>query len=142
MTPVTDLFLTRRVNPFLAQPIVEAAMGIRSYESFDSRNDRVVLRRIAYETTHVDVLWRRTKGTFDVGFIKGIQSNYGAFHELIGKGVLMQAGRIDERELKRALKEVNVGQGGAAISLALLGCVEIFCASWNRFQSIKRASAG
>lgn len=139
MTPVTDLFVTHRINPFLTQPIVEAAMSISSYDSFDDRNDRIVLRRIAHEITSVDVLWRRTKGTFDVGFIRGIQSNYGAFRELIDNGVLMRAGRIDQQELQRALKETEVGQGAAAISLGLLGCVEIFCRSWQEFLSTKCA---
>lgn len=141
MTPVTDLFLTHRINPFLAQPIVEAAMNITSYESFDDRNDRIVLRRIAHEITSVDVLWRRTKGTFDVGFIKGIQSNHDALRELLCNGVLMQAGRIDERELRLAFKETDVGQGAAAISLALLGCAEIFCRSWQEFLSSRAAAS-
>lgn len=141
MTPVTDLSLTHRINPFLAQPIVEAAANIRSYDSFDHRNDRIVLRRIAHEITNVDVLWRRTKGTFDVGFIRGIQSNRDAFRELVCNGVLMRAGRVDERELRQALKEANVGQGAAAISLALLGCTEIFCKSWQEFLSTRHAAS-
>lgn len=141
MTPTTDLFLTRRINPFLAQPIVEAAMSIKTYDSFDCRNDRTVLRNIAHDITPTDVLRRRTKGTFDVGFIKGIQSNYDAFYELVRNGVLMRAGRINERELHQALKEIRVGQGAAAIGLALLGCVEIYCSSWQQFLSKRRAQA-
>nr|WP_275895792.1 asparagine synthase-related protein [Trinickia diaoshuihuensis] len=140
MTPVTDLFITRRINPFLAQPIVEAAANIRSYASFDERNDRIVLRKIAEKITPIDVLRRRTKGTFDVGFINGIRSNRDAFHELVHNGVLMQAGRIDELEVRRALKAVQVGQGTAAISLALLGCVEIYCASWQKFIASRPGS--
>lgn len=96
---------------------------------------------VVSDITSVDVLWRRTKGTFDVGFIKGIQSNRDAFRELVSNGVLMQAGRVDERELQQALKKIQVGDGAAAISLALLGCVEIFCASWGKFLAARRAAS-
>ncbi|WP_138110450.1 lasso peptide isopeptide bond-forming cyclase [Burkholderia humptydooensis] len=140
MTPVTDAAYTRRLNPYLAQPVVEATFGLRSYDSFDHRNDRIVLREIASAHTPVDVLWRRTKGSFGIGFVKGIVSHYDAFRELIRDGVLMRSGKLDEAELERALKAVRVGQNAAAISLALVGCVEIFCASWQNFVTNRRAA--
>ncbi|MBO2952015.1 lasso peptide isopeptide bond-forming cyclase [Burkholderia pseudomallei] len=140
MTPVTDAAYTNRLNPYLAQPVVEASFGLRSYDSFDHRNDRIVLREIAAAHTPVDVLWRRTKGSFGIGFVKGIVSHYDAFRELIRDGVLMRSGQLDEAELEHALKAVRVGQNAAAISLALVGCVEIFCASWQNFMTNRSAA--
>ncbi|KVE43175.1 lasso peptide isopeptide bond-forming cyclase [Burkholderia sp. BDU5] len=141
MTPVTDAAYTSRLNPYLAQPVVEATFGLRSYDSFDHRNDRIVLREIASAHTPVDVLWRRTKGSFGIGFVKGIVSHYDAFRELLRDGVLMRSGKIDETELEHALKAVRVGQNAAAISLALVGCVEVFCASWQNFVANRRVVA-
>lgn len=140
MTPVTDAAYTRRLNPYLAQPVVEAAFGLRSYDSFDHRNDRIVLREIASAHTPVDVLWRRTKGSFGISFVKGIVSHDGALRELIRDGVLMRSGRLDEAELERAFKAARVGQNAAAISVALVGCVEVFCASWQNFIANRRAA--
>lgn len=140
MTPVTDAAYTSRLNPYLAQPVVEAAFGLRSYDSFDHRNDRIVLREIASAHTPVDVLWRRTKGSFGIGFVKGIVSHYDALRELIRDGVLMRSGRLDEAELEHALKAVRVGQNAAAISVALVGCVEVFCASWQNFVTNRHAA--
>ncbi|KGS08679.1 lasso peptide isopeptide bond-forming cyclase [Burkholderia sp. ABCPW 111] len=141
MTPVTDAAYTSRLNPYLAQPVVEATFGLPSYDSFDHRNDRIVLREIASAHTPVDVLWRRTKGSFGIGFVKGIVSHDDAFRALIRDGVLMRSGRIDEAELEHALKAVRVGQNAAAISLALVGCVEVFCASWQNFVANRRVVA-
>lgn len=140
MTPVTDAAYTSRLNPYLAQPVVEAAFGLHSYDSFDHRNDRIVLREIASAHTPVDVLWRRTKGSFGIGFVKGIVSHYDALRELIRDGVLMRSGRLDEAELEHALKAVRVGQNAAAISVALVGCVEVFCASWQNFVTNRHAA--
>ncbi|KOS99565.1 asparagine synthase family domain protein [Burkholderia mallei] len=72
--------------------------------------------------------------------MKGIVSHYDAFRELIRDGVLMRSGQLDEAELEHALKAVRVGQNAAAISLALVGCVEIFCASWQNFMTNRSAA--
>jgi asparagine synthetase B (glutamine-hydrolysing) len=65
----------RRLNPFLSQPVVEAAMTIKSYDSSSQQNDRIALRQAAYSVRQLDVLWRRTKGTFDLCFLKGVSEN-------------------------------------------------------------------
>jgi len=139
MTPATESAYTRRLNPLLMQPVVEAALAMKTYEGFTSENDRIVLRRIAHSYTPTDVLWRRTKGTFDIGFMKGIQENCQEFRELVYNGVLMGAGRLDETEFEKMLRQVSVGQSAAGITLALIGCVEIFCAAWTAHLSGRRA---
>lgn len=131
MTPMTTRTYTRRLNPFLMQPVVEATFKIKSYESFSRENDRFILRKIASDHIQSEVLWRRTKGTFDAGILRGIQKNGYQFKSMIEQGVLISSGCLKRKEVDDAIKQLNVGQSAAGLSLALIGCVEIFCAAWS-----------
>lgn len=135
MTPNTDVSRTSRVNPFLMQPIVEAAAGMTDFESFDDKTDRLQLRRIASSYKSIDVLWRKSKGSFDVGFLNGIMSNYDQVRQLIFDGVLVNSGRLERKRIERLLRDVTVGQSAAGVNTALIACVEIFCASWHHRQN-------
>lgn len=122
----------KRINPFLTQPIITAALGLKSYESFSEMNDRVVLRRLASHHCESEVLWRRTKGSFNAGILKGLQVHRDNYFDLVKNGVLFNNGLIKMEGVERALREVDVGQSPAGITLALLGCTEIYCAAWKR----------
>ncbi len=125
----------KRINPFLAPPIVGAALALESHKSFSEENDRIVLRELASRFCSTDVIWRRTKGSFDAGILRGLQVNQEQYLSLIENGVLMAAGLIERSRIREALRQVAVGQSSAGITLALIGCVEIYCASWRNFLS-------
>lgn len=50
---------------------------------------------------------------------------------MIEQGVLISSGCLKRKEVDDAIKQLNVGQSAAGLSLALIGCVEIFCAAWS-----------
>lgn len=133
---ITDPVGTRslkRINPLLAPPIVDAALGLKPHESFSEENDRIVLRQLAAQFCNSDVIWRRTKGSFDAGILRGMQAHQEQYLSLIDNGVLMDMGLITRSRIVDALRKVAVGQSSAGITLALIGCIEIYCASWKDY---------
>lgn len=122
----------RRINPFLAPPVVVSALALKSYESFSERNDRIILRRLASKYSASKVLWRKTKGSFDAGVLRGLQVHRENYLDLLESGVFLSNGVIAKEVVVSAFKKVDVGQSSTGITLALLGCVEIYCAAWAR----------
>lgn len=123
----------KRINPFLTQPVITAALALKSYDSFSVQNDRIVLRELASRHCNSEVLWRRTKGSFNAGILRGLQIHRNNYLDLMKNGVFVDSGLIDMNGLQRALREVDVGQSSAGITLALLGCTEIYCAAWKNW---------
>lgn len=120
----------RRINPLLAPPVVASALALKSYESFSEQNDRIVLRKLAAKYSPSKVLWRKTKGSFDAGLLRGLQIHRDNYLDLLQSGVLLSNGIISQEALRKALEKAEVGQSSAGITLGLLGCVEVYCAAW------------
>lgn len=123
----------RRIQPFLQQPIVEASLLQKSYNSFDTETDRSLLRRIAKRRKNIPVLNRRNKGGFDAGMIRGLQVHRDQIKELILNGVLVRSNLLDLDMFNENYKRVEVGMLSAGMAISLLVCVEIYCSAWENW---------
>lgn len=119
------------LNPYFSQPVVEAAMQIKSYDSFTEDFDQVNLRKAASRLLTCNDIWHEPAKASHATLIQALQTKRQHVWELIQQGVLMKSGYLDRNRLLRALKLMEQGHASAARSISLIACVEIFCLAWE-----------
>ncbi|MBZ5763714.1 hypothetical protein LAV84_30150 [Rhizobium sp. VS19-DR104.2] len=111
------------VNPYFSQPVVEAVMRLRSFDSFTEG---------AADSQEISsALWRAQVGPEENLVVHGLQTNRRQSEELIRDGVLMKSGYLDRKALLNALDLVNNGNPLPANTIARIVCVEMFCRAWQ-----------
>ena len=89
------------IAPLVSQPIVEACLGIPSWLSCTTGNNRAVARAAFARQLPDTILGRRTKGGFD-GFVQDLmEHNRGVAREMLLEGQLAREGWLDMDAIAR-----------------------------------------
>jgi asparagine synthase (glutamine-hydrolysing) len=97
------------VHPLLSQPLVELALRIPTYQSFEDGYDRIFLRKAVSRLKTGKALWRKMKGQTTGTLIKSFSKQYTEIHDLLMSGSLIKSGIINERWLNNELIKAKHG---------------------------------
>jgi asparagine synthase (glutamine-hydrolysing) len=92
------------VSPLMSQPIIEAALGIPSWESCSGGVDRAVARQAFARQLPLKIVNRRDKGGPDGFVAQIIHRNRAEIRERLLEGRLVRHGLLDRAALDRALQ--------------------------------------
>lgn len=97
-------------HPLLLLPIVETALKIPTYQSFNNTYDRIFFRRAATKMRASKALWRTVKGQTTGSMSKACASQASLITELLLNGTLVKSGIINKNWLEKELISIRHGK--------------------------------
>lgn len=111
-----------QIAPLLAQPVVEACLGIPSWQWIDGGRDRAIARMAAHHWLPDGILERRSKGGPD-GFMQAIfRRNASAILSLLKGGRLAQQAIVNVASIEAALRSSSPAPDLVRRLLAFAAC--------------------
>ena len=97
-------------HPLLSQPLIELALKIPTYQSFNNGFDRIFFRNAVSRIKKPQALWRTLKGETTGSMIKELSGNASIIHDMILAGRLAQSGMVNTQWLTEQITKVRHGQ--------------------------------
>lgn len=119
------------LNPLLAQPLVELALSMPTYQSFGNGYDRVLFRRAMDTHKKGNFIWRKSKGETSGMLILTLRNSYEPIRKLLLEGRFAQKGLVDTQKLETSLNEFRHGKTENLWPVLNLMVVEIWLQSWD-----------
>lgn len=116
--------------PFLSQPLIELALGIPSYRTFENFYDRYPVRKAISKAYHTNLVWRKDKGETSGVFQLGLKENLAEILEFCLEGRIIKQGLIDSNLLYANIKNIINGVIDFQWPLIYLICLEIYLYNW------------
>lgn len=121
----------RTISPLVAQPVIEAALRVRSWLWFANGRDRAVIRRALAGRLPAAVVNRTGKGT-PAGFMGDVVEDYrGRLRELLLDGLLVRHGIADRAEIEAELASTALTPGNRFSRLLVVADAERWTRVWN-----------
>lgn len=117
--------------PFFSQPMIELALSIPTYQSFDNGYDRILFRQAIAQHKKGNFIWRTSKGETSGIFILTIRKSYEKYRELLLDGQFVQKGLVDAHLLEAGLSDIRHGKCTNLWAIANLMSVELWLKSWH-----------
>jgi asparagine synthase (glutamine-hydrolysing) len=117
--------------PLFSQPLMELALSIPTYESYQSGFNRFLFRDALSNTFLTDAVWRRDKGETSGVSQRGLKKNQKRILEICLDGEFSRQGLIDREELQDGMHEVMAGQVDHEWAVTNIICAEIFLSYWR-----------
>lgn len=120
----------RTISPLVAQPVVEAALRVRSWLWFENGRDRAVIRRALPDRLPWAVVNRTGKGT-PAGFMGDLVEDHRArLRELLLDGLLVAHGVADRAEIEAELASTALTPGNRFSRLLVIADAERWARLW------------
>lgn len=116
--------------PLFSQPLIELALSIPTYESYQNGFNRFLFRDAISNAFHTDTVWRRDKGETSGVSQRGLKKNQERILEMCLDGKLSKAGLIDKEKFHIGMHEVISGQVDHEWAVTNIICAEIFLSYW------------
>ncbi len=97
-------------HPLLSQPLVEKALQIPTYQSFDKGFDRIYFRRAISRLHKTEALWRRRKSNTNTSSLKAFEMSIQRIRDVLLSGSLAKSGIIDVAKVEKSLAQIRHGQ--------------------------------
>ncbi|WP_066793585.1 asparagine synthase-related protein [Sphingomonas soli] len=120
------------VCPLLAQPLVEACLGVPSWLWCAGGRNRAVARAAFTDILPETILARRAKGSFDGFAARLVEDRRGALRELLCDGLLAEHRIVDRAAVATRLDAAAPVPGDDANRLLDLADIEAWARSWHR----------
>lgn len=117
--------------PLFSQPLIELALSIPTYESYQNGFSRFLFREALSSAFQTDAVWRRDKGHTGGVSQRGLKKNQKWLLELCLEGELSKQGLIDRDELQNGIHEVMAGLIDYEWAVTNIICAETFMSSWR-----------
>jgi asparagine synthase (glutamine-hydrolysing) len=117
--------------PLFSQPMIELALSIPSYDSFDKGFNRYHFRKSISNSFNTNHVWRKDKGDTSGSLQLGIKKNQDSIKNLCLNGRLFNMGILKEEGFVNCLKMSINGQSEVNWSLINLVSLELFFKSWS-----------
>lgn len=116
--------------PLLSQSVVESALAIPTYRSFNEHYNRIMMRKAFEKLAGAELPYRKSKGHATRVFFKGVRKNYKKIMELCMEGRFARNGYINAEKLHNDIKEMNDGIMEKSWYITNLFCAEMFMNEW------------
>lgn len=117
--------------PFLSQLISESAFSIQTYNSFDSKYDRIMVRKSLAKLLGKNFSYRKSKGNSTKTFFKGVDKNFDYIKEVCLDGFFAQNNMIHKDKLIHDLNAMREGIMPKTWYISNLFCAELFLKEWD-----------
>lgn len=114
----------------LAQPLIEACLGVPSWLWIEQGCNRAVARRAFAPDLPPAIAWRRDKGTPDSFLVALFEANRALIRELLLDGVLAGHGILDRPAVARLLDDPRPTLGHDYVRILQLVDVEVWARGW------------
>ena len=114
----------------LSQPVVETCLSIPPWLWFERGRNRAVARRAVEHLLPSGHIWRRSKGAMASFMIEIFDANRPLLRAMIGDGMLVREGLVDQDACLKILDAPPPVRGNAWARLLQLADVEAWAASW------------
>lgn len=118
-------------HPLLSQPVVETALRIPTYQSFEKGYDRIFLRRTISRVKHAKALWRTMKGHTAGTSTKMFANNAHVIRDIIFQGSLIKSGIINKQWLSEELVRIKHGQSNNLWPLLHITVSQLWLNQWD-----------
>lgn len=118
-------------HPFLSQPLVELALQIPTYQSFDDCYDRIFLRRSVSRIKDTKALWRRTKGGTTGSMVKACADHAHQIGNILLEGEFVKNGVFNKKWLDAELVKVRHGQSHHLWPLLRMLVSQLWLNQWH-----------
>lgn len=119
------------LHPLLSLPIVELALKIPTYQSFDETYDRIFFRRAAAKMKPSKALWRTIKGQTTGTLSKSCVQEADKITELLLQGTLVRSGIINKTWLQDELIKIRHGKADNMWPLLHLMTSQLWLNQWR-----------
>jgi asparagine synthase (glutamine-hydrolysing) len=117
--------------PLFSQPLMELALSIPTYESYQSGFSRFLFRDALSNAFKTDAVWRRDKGVTGGVSQRGLAKNQERILEICLDGEFSKHGLIDREKLQDGMHKVIAGQVDHEWAVTNVICAEIFLSNWR-----------
>lgn len=124
---------TRRtpvLYPFLAQPLVELALTMPTYKSFNQEHSRYPFRQEVSKFFRTDIVYRKSKGDTSGVLQIGLQQNIKRIYELCLEGYFAKKHLVDRKCLESHVNKVKHGKIESLHGIFNLIAIELWIESW------------
>ena len=122
---------TELVHPLLAQPLVELALSLPSYQLAQGRSDRALARRAFGGLLPESVRRRRGKGDASNYYRRAVAQNLGFLRAILLDGVLVSNGLLDGQQVDQALSEDSLIWSDRSRLIAAYASLEAWVRYWG-----------
>ncbi|MEW5687664.1 MAG: asparagine synthase C-terminal domain-containing protein [Pseudomonadota bacterium] len=129
----------RMVQPLLAQPVLEACLGLPVWRLLDGHRDRAFARDAFAPWLPPANATRRAKGALSVLYAKRTAAGLPFLREYLMDGVLVDAGLLDRQALDVALDVDNLMWEGHGLRLGWAAMLEGWVRYWQTRAPDRRA---
>jgi len=117
--------------PFFSQPLIELALSIPTYRSFQEGYNRYPFREAISKTFKTSSVWRKDKGDTSGIIQRGIKKNEEYVRNKCFNGKSIRRGLINKKLLNESIRELVCGKSNHQWPLLNLISLEIFLEHWN-----------
>ncbi len=96
-------------HPLLSQPIIELALKIPTYQSFNNGFDRIFFRKAVSSIKNPQSLWRTVKGETTSSMAKSFAHHASIVHDILLNGRLSKEGFINKEWLNEQMAKIRHG---------------------------------
>ncbi len=122
---------TRLSNPLLAQPVLEAVLGLPSWQLVDGPRDRELARRAFGPRLPAIVASRQSKGEASARFSRAASANLSTLRDHLLNGALADAEIVDVDHLDRILDPEHMFYSFDYRIVAVLTSCEAWLRAWR-----------
>ncbi|WP_081071229.1 asparagine synthase C-terminal domain-containing protein [Burkholderia territorii] len=101
--------IRRPILPFLAQPMVELALGASLEDLFTGYHNRLIVRQAAFDSSNLPNLWRTDKGDTTHSVLQGLYVHYDHVREVCLNGFCVAERMVRRDGLEKLLKRAADG---------------------------------
>lgn len=118
--------------PYLSQPLIELALTIPSYESFNSGYTRYLFRKTMSDKFNTNSIWRKDKGETSGVIQRGISENRDFVMDICLNGSFASQKLVDRNCLYDNIKRLIAGQKDYQWNIVSLFSAELFINLWKK----------
>ncbi|MBN3768443.1 MULTISPECIES: hypothetical protein [unclassified Burkholderia] len=101
--------IRRPILPFLAQPMVELALGASLDDLFTGCHNRLIVRQAAFDSSNLPNLWRTDKGETTHSALQSLYVHYDHIREVCLDGFCVAERMVRRDGLEKLLKRAADG---------------------------------
>ncbi|MGL5720340.1 MAG: asparagine synthase-related protein [Alphaproteobacteria bacterium] len=112
--------------PYYSQPLVEMALSMPVYESYDQTHRRVPFRKALSQFFKTELVFRKSKGETSGVLQLGFQKHARTIYEICSNGYFAEKKLLDKKVMESALMRVQQGMIEELRPLLNLLCTELW----------------
>jgi asparagine synthase (glutamine-hydrolysing) len=129
-------------HPLISQPIVELALKIPTYQSYQDNYDRIFFRKAVSRIKKPNALWRTIKGQTTSSVVKNCAAQADELYDFIKSGDLYKSGILNKKWLHENIIKMKHGQNQNLWPILHIIVSQMWITQWSSPRSCPSTSSG